>query len=298
MKAKGMILSAIIMLMCWSGAWAEDKVNLFEGDSLNFNIENIFDKTWCEVDEETGAKLRTELFFGKDSLVLCCIMAENPKESAPKWSLCSYAISKDNIDIAQMASYEIVKLADDSLVLLNKEATGKKQRTFVALNFVNKNSGDVNNLTTLDLLTAKQWQDPNPPNFRTKWHRWYFAENKWTLVDFEYNKQKQKWDVVTEVRDYYLADWVDHNFSRGQLSKKRENGKYINYYKEYKVTGMRNKAATKIENSRSAKIRSLSYKINHLSKNSLMVENVPIYYDEVGPGGQMLNTHKCFMICY
>ena len=44
MKAKGMILSVIMMLMWWSGAWAEDKVNLFEGDSL---IQ--LNKEQCEV---------------------------------------------------------------------------------------------------------------------------------------------------------------------------------------------------------------------------------------------------------
>ena len=44
MKAKGIILSAIMMLMCWSGAWAGDKVYLFEGDSL---IQ--LNKEQCEV---------------------------------------------------------------------------------------------------------------------------------------------------------------------------------------------------------------------------------------------------------
>ena len=34
MKAKGMILAVMMMLMCCSGAWAGDKVYLFEGDSL------------------------------------------------------------------------------------------------------------------------------------------------------------------------------------------------------------------------------------------------------------------------
>ena len=35
MKVKGMILSAIMMLMCWSGAWAEDVITLKSEQKLN-----------------------------------------------------------------------------------------------------------------------------------------------------------------------------------------------------------------------------------------------------------------------
>lgn len=272
--------------------------------NTNDNKENLYGRTWCEIDSTTGSKLNTEFFFDKDGLVLCCTMAENENQSRPTWDLCNYSISEKKLNIEhrrqknlnQTINYEIVKLSNDTLVLLSQDLNKVSYRTFLTQSAIFNSIKTIDKNSTFSILTAKQWQYAKPMKFLTKWHRWYFAENKWFLVDFKYNNQSKKWEQIEEAYDYYLADWADHNFSRSQLSKKRENGNFLNYYKEHKRRGKTGGVIRSNIDDNFSKIQSLSYKIVFLSNDILLLESVPIEYhtDRFDLG----DTHKCYLICY
>lgn len=261
--------------------------------SSNINNEYLYGYTWCEVDDKSGDKLNSELFFDKDGLVLCCTIGDNPEHFLPEWNLCKYTISENSLSIVknkkEESDYNIIKLSKDTLVLKSND----KIRLFkTQSSLINEMLSHSNN-TTINYLTAKQWQMVKPPKYLSKWNRWYFSENKWIVADFRYNNIKDEWETIIEIREYYLADWADHNFSRSQLSKKRDNGSFINYYIEHKLQGQHNKY--KIE-SILPKIQSMSYKIVHSSDGYLLLESVAIDYhnDNIYNNGE---THSCFLQC-
>ena len=260
-------------------------------------LEMLVNKTWCEIDSTKGAKLNSELFFDKEGLVLCFTLEDNAKQVAPEWELCKFNISDDNITITQNENktedYNLVKLSDDTLVLSSK-GVEKSIRMFKTQSSLDNKLPSSPNNTTFDYLNAKQWQIVKQPKYLTKWHRWYFAENKWFLVDFRYNKNIDKWETLVEIREYYLAEYADHNFSRGQLSKKQKNGNFINHYIEHKHQGKHNKYNL---SSMLPKIQSKSFQIIHSSDGYLLLESVPIDYqnDNIYNNGE---TYKYLLRSY
>ena len=274
---------------------------MFTGKAQNsYNakqLEMLLNKTWCEIDSDNGTKLNSELFFDKEGLVLCFTHEDNAKQVVPEWELCKFNISDDNITITQnenkTENFNIVKLSDEALVLSSK-GVEKSIRMFKTQSTLDNELLSSPNNTTFDYLTAKQWQIVKPPKYLTKWHRWYFADGKWFLVDFRYNKNRDKWETIVEIRDYYLAEYADHNFSRGQLSKKQKNGNFVNYYIEHKHQGKHNKYNL---SSILPKIQSKSFQIIYSSDGYLLLESVPIDYqnDNIYNNGE---TYKYLLRSY
>lgn len=145
--------------------------------------------------------------------------------------------------------------------------------------------------TTLDRLSGRQWRFAKKPYATmSKWHRWYFTDSLWAEVDFVYDEFKKEWNASVKSREFYVADWVDQNFDGRQMTKKYENGKYINFYSYQKYGILVSKAPTRVDSNEPipgfrdliAKVtakRSYCYEIKYLSDFLFVYHTVPIEFN-------------------
>lgn len=144
--------------------------------------------------------------------------------------------------------------------------------------------------TTLDYLAGHQWRFVKLPDSGvSKWERWYFTDSLWAEVDFVYDEFKKVWETRVSTRAYYLSDFAHHNFSFYELDKKRENGSFINFYRDVKVRVLLSSPTTSVT-GKSLKgfrplygtipeRRSYAYELCYLSDFVMILMTVPIDFN-------------------
>ena len=189
MKAKGMILSAIMMLVCWSGAWAGV---VTEDSTMSKNLSNkelLVNKLWIQVDESNGIRLNEEHYYTSNGEQSIAIMHENRAENFPtiienKFALSdsiitdlgkvknsknnngSYLIVKEKKDNKKITScYKIEEISECVLVLTKVHPTKESRKVFVVKNVLTPHTND--NKSIKEMLVGKQWypkpgMNPNP----------------------------------------------------------------------------------------------------------------------------------------
>lgn len=277
-------------------------------------MTQLVGKTWCKADVTNQDNLKTEIMYDSDGMFLLCEKSENEKQTLPKWLLSEFYFSenidtifndksvksnsqgsymvmkmKQTIGHVPFVVYKVVSLSDAKLELKQVYTQETETETYITHAELEKNRIEK---TTLDKLTGRQWRFTQKPNkWMSKWQRWYFMDGLWAIVNFSYNDATKEWDTDISTRVFYLADWIDRNFSRGEIKKHHENGKYINFYKEHKVPTLVSSRAVSEKgpigglkrkrsnlHTLSPEIQSFSYKILYLSNNMLSYEVIPVEY--------------------
>ena len=141
--------------------------------------------------------------------------------------------------------------------------------------------------STMDYLSGKQWRFSKLPNPRmSRWQRWYFTDSLFLMVDFNYDVVNKHWETKIDSKEYYMSEWVHHNFSLGEMKKKLKNGRYINFYKMVVVSNpivtLKPHNVWKVMKQRYTKNmekRSYAYEIKLLTDNLFSYSTVPMEFN-------------------
>lgn len=142
--------------------------------------------------------------------------------------------------------------------------------------------------STLDYLSGKQWRFSKLPHpSMSRWQRWYFTDSLFLSVDFNYDVVNKHWETKIDSKEFYLSEWVHHNFALTEMKKKHKNGRYINFYKmaivSTPIAHLRTHNIWKVKRrqrfTKNMEKRSYAYEIKLLTDNLFSYSTVPMEFN-------------------
>ena len=121
----------------------------------------------------------------------------------------------------------------------------------------------------------------------SRWQRWYFTDSLFLSVDFNYDVVNKHWETKIDSKEFYLSEWVHHNFALTEMKKKHKNGRYINFYKmaivSTPIAHLRTHNIWKVKRrqrfTKNMEKRSYAYEIKLLTDNLFSYSTVPMEFN-------------------
>ncbi|MBE6310431.1 MAG: hypothetical protein E7080_05185 [Bacteroidales bacterium] len=215
--------------------------------------ETLINRTWLQVDENTGVGMRYEYRYEPYGYMEKCVMGENRRTEFPRWLIGEYYFSnepdtvflyskkgilekgryivnhiKGENSTESFRTYEVKSLSADTILL---ECVYPENGENLKLASIVKHNTD--STTVLDKLAGKQWRIQQDRYDRvTRYRRsysgaLYFTENQFVGPWIKTTDNKVIDDKIFVVHDFFLSDVENNTFLFENIKKNRKNGKYI-----------------------------------------------------------------------
>lgn len=202
-------------------------------------------------------------------------------------------------------SYRIEFLQDSNMIVSREEGGSEEiiayERNRSIAEQANKEIlrlDSIKEKTTLDYLSGRQWRFTKRPYAQiSERQRWYFTDSLWVTVNFNYDVFRREWVTKLSLQEYYISKVSHHNFSRDELKKKNEKGRFLNTFRILRFNKMLQAPQTMPNNptkpipghrgvrARTSVIRTYAFEIRFLSEDILVYDTVPVVFDPHGTGG-------------